>query len=566
MLVSGVLAGIAAGVAFGGDWRRLATFSLRWWPLLVVASALRLFTLFVPHADFPINVLGLVGIGVVAAINWRLAGAALIAIGTLSNVVVVLLNTGMPYDPVTVAAAQAPIPDDSLHVLLSPDTRLPFLADIVPFGLVHGVYSIGDLLIAFGGFLLPFVWVQPEVDATKHQLRSANFAFFWLAQVISRFGDPITLVALTFVTYRATQSALITAIAVGVATIPNALLGFFGGAIADALGPRRAMFWCDIARAGIVGLIPILLVFDAPLVFVFALAFLAGAGGAIFNPARGAIVPALVTRERLAAGNSLVFASDRAVEIGGALAGGALVATLGDGAFYVDALTFALSAVLLARVVVREPARRVTWSRVLRDARDGLTFVRHSAVIWANTKFSLVVQFANPVINTLTPVFLIRRFAGNDALAGAVLYAGSEAAIALGAVVGSAILPAYLARTHKGRTLLVGFAATGLVIVAIALSPSYPIALGLFAVLGFTNVLAFVPTVTILQEATPQEMTARVFGARIALTNLSWLPIILLGGVIGDAIGVDRFLALAGAVTLTAAVAASFVPAIRDVP
>src|SRR6266508_6934057 len=149
MLVSGVLAGIAAGVAFGGDWRRLATFSLRWWPLLVVASALRLWTFFFPYADFPIYVLGLIGIGVVAAINWRIAGAALIAVGTLSNVLVVLANTGMPYAPSTVVAVGAPLPDDSLHVLLTADTRLPFLSDIVPFGLVRSVYSIGDLLIAF---------------------------------------------------------------------------------------------------------------------------------------------------------------------------------------------------------------------------------------------------------------------------------------------------------------------------------------------------------------------------------------------------------------------------------
>src|SRR5512133_2081160 len=135
MLVSGVIAGIAAGLAFGGDWRRLATFSLQWWPLLVVASALRLWTSFFPYADFPIYVLGLLGIGLVAAINWRLAGAALIAIGTLSNVLVVLANTGMPYEPATVLAAGAQLPNDSLHVLLTADTRLPFLGDIVPFGL-----------------------------------------------------------------------------------------------------------------------------------------------------------------------------------------------------------------------------------------------------------------------------------------------------------------------------------------------------------------------------------------------------------------------------------------------
>jgi hypothetical protein len=88
----------------------------------------------------------------------------------------------------------------------------------------------------------------------------------------------------------------------------------------------------------------------------------------------------------------------------------------------------------------------------------------------------------------------------------------------------------------------------------------------LFAILGFTNVLFYVPTVTILQEGTPLELTARVFGARIAITNLSWLPIIFLGGVIGDAIGVDIFLAIAGLITLATAIVAAFLPIIRDVP
>src|SRR5438093_525354 len=328
MLASGVAIGIAAGIAFGGDWRRLATFSLRWWPLLVIASALRLWTFFVPSADLAVYLAGLIGIGIVSAVNWRVAGAALIAIGTFANVLVVLANAGMPYDPSTATAVGAPPPTDALHVLLNEDTRLPFLSDIIPFGLGRAVYSVGDLLIAFGGFLIPFVWLQEEADPRTHSVRSANFAFFWLAQVISRFGDPITLIALTFVTYRATQSALLTTLAVGIASIPNALFGFFGGAIADAVGPRRAMFWCDLVR-------------------------------------------------------------------------------------------------------------------------EGFLFLRRSARLWSNTVFSLVAQFANPVINTLTPAFLIRRFAGDDAVAGAVLYAGSEAAIALGAVVGSAILPRYLKRVPK---------------------------------------------------------------------------------------------------------------------
>ena len=573
MLASGVILGIAAGVAFGGDWRRLSTFTLRFWPLLVAASALRLVTFFYPNAELLVYVVGFIGIGAVALGNWRLPGSSLIALGTFMNVLVIVVNSGMPYDVPTAVSVGVRIPTDALHVVLDSSTRLPLLADIIPFaigplGFTRAVYSVGDFLLAFGGFLIPFMWLQeaPAVDAARREIRSANFAFFWLAQVISRFGDPITLVALVFVTYRATQSALWTAVAVAITIVPNALFSLFGGAIADAVGPRRAMLWCDIARVPLIAVVPLLLAMNMPLAVIFFAVFLAGISGAVFGPARGALVPALLTRDRLAAGNSLVFASDRAVEIGGALAGGVLVATIGENAFYVDALTFGLSAVLLSRVVVQEPTGRMRWSGVIANAFDGLRFLRKSTVLWANTLFSLSAQVANPIINSLTPVFLIRRFAEDDPVTGAVLYGAAEAAIAFGAVLGSTLLPRYVSGFRKGRLLIAGFAATGLVIVLIALAPTFAVAAILFGVLGITNVLFYVPTVTILQEGTPSEMTARVFGARIALTNLSWVPAIFLGGVLGDSIGVELLLALAGSLTLVTALVGAFLPVIRDVP
>jgi len=511
---------------------------------------------------------GFIGIGAVALANWRLPGSSLIAIGTFMNVLVIAVNSGMPYDVPTVIGVSARIPDDGLHVVLESGTRLPLLADIIPVGIGHAVYSVGDFLLAFGGFLIPFMWLQesPATGAARREIRSANFAFFWLAQVISRFGDPITLVALVFVTYRATQSALLTAVAVAIATLPNALFGLFGGAIADAFGPRRAMFWCDVVRVPLIGFIPMLLALNMPLVLVFFLAFLAGVFGAVFGPARGALVPALLTRDRLAAGNSLVFASDRAVEISGALAGGVLVATVGESAFYVDALTFGLSALLLSRVVVAEPTGTVRWSAIVAGAFEGFRFLRRSTVLWANTVFSLVAQLANPIINSLTPVFVVRRFAENDPVTGAVLYGAAEGAIAFGAVLGSTLLPRYVARLRKGRLLIAGFATTGMVIVLIALAPTVPVALILFGLLGITNVLFYVPNVTILQEGTPPEMIARVFGARIALVNLSWLPAIVLGGALSDRIGVDLLLVLAGLLTLCTASVGAFLPVIRDVP
>jgi len=522
----------------------------------------------VPSSPLAVYFFGLVCIAVVSARNWRLPGAALISVGTFSNVLVVLLNNGMPYDVPVATAINALPPANGLYVPLGSQTIFPFLGDIVPVGIVPSVYSVGDFLIAFGGFLIPFLWLQaaPEEVIASHDMRSTNFALFWLAQVISRFGDPITLIALTFVTYKATGSALLTALAVVIMTLPSALFSLFGGAIADAVGARRAMLWCDILRVLFIGAVPLLLSAGAPLAVAFLLIFLAGICGAIFNPARVAIVPALLTPERLAAGNSLVYGSDRAVEIGGALAAGILVATFGDGAFYADALTFALAALLLSRIAISETTRPLTLRRVVEDGIEGLRFIRRTAVVWANTVFSLAAQLALPVVHGLTPVLIVRRFADGDITTGAVLFGGAEAALAFGAVLGSALFPRYIARYPKGQLLIAGFATWGTLASLLAVAPNFTVALGLFFLMGASNVLFFVPTVTILQEATPSTVRARVFGARIAITNLSWLPLVLVSGALGDAIGVEVLFACAGLTTVTTAVIASFVPAIRDVP
>ncbi|TMG42453.1 MAG: hypothetical protein E6H91_16975, partial [Chloroflexi bacterium] len=257
MLASGVAAGIFAGIAFGGDWRRLSTFTLKLWPVLVIALALRAIGTVVPSSPLELYLVSLLGVAVVAAWNWRVPGAVLLAFGTFLNLAVAVLNSGMPYDAATVAAVAAQPPNDGLHVPVGPATRLEFLSDVIPVAPIRSVFSLGDFLVGLGGFLIPFMWLQPAAAAMRGgDLRSPNFAFFWMGQAISRFGDPITLIALTYVTYRATQSALLTALAVLTATIPNALFGFFGGAVADAIGHRRVMLWCDILRAIVLAVVP----------------------------------------------------------------------------------------------------------------------------------------------------------------------------------------------------------------------------------------------------------------------------------------------------------------------
>jgi MFS transporter, DHA3 family, macrolide efflux protein len=397
--------------------------------------------------------------------------------------------------------------------------------------------------------------------------RSSDFGIFWLAQAISRFGDPITLIALATVTYERTQSALFTALAVVIATVPTAVFGFFAGAIGDALGHRRAMFLSDVARVALIGAVPIFLGLGVPLATAYACVFMAATFGAVFNPARIAIIPQLVPPERLAAANSTVASTDRTVEILGALAAGFLVATVGAAAFYFDAATFAISAVLLAALRMRphetEPFRP---SHLYADAVEGMRFLLREPILRANTYFSLAAQLALPVGNGLTPVYLVRRFANGDAEFGAALFGVAEAALAAGAVGAGLTLPEYMTQFRKGQLLLAGFGMYGTLLILLGLAPSLLPAMVIFFLMGVANVIFVVPNITLSQEVTPPELRARVFGARIALLNLSWLPIILVSGALADRLDAGLLIGVAGAVTLgTALFAARFVPAVSEV-
>lgn len=397
--------------------------------------------------------------------------------------------------------------------------------------------------------------------------RRSDFGMFWLAQAISRFGDPITLIALATVTYQRTRSALFTALAVVIATLPTAIFGFFAGALGDALGHRRAMFVSDVARVVLIGAVPVLLGLGAPLIVAYVLVFIAAIFAAVFNPARIAIIPQLVSLDRLASANSTITATDRTVEILGALAAGFLVATVGESAFYFDAATFAISALLLAAIRVRPgETRPFRLSRLFADAAEGLRFVLRQPVLRVNTYFSLAAQLALPVVNGLTPVYLVRRFANGEPEFGAALFGVAEAALAAGAVGAGLTLPEYMTQFRKGQLIVAGFAGYGALLILLGFAPSLLPAMVIFFLMGVANVVFVVPNITISQEITPPELRARVFGARAALLNLTWLPIIVVSGALADRVDAGALIAIAGGVTLaTALFAVRFVPAVSEV-
>ncbi len=155
MLASGLVAGVLAGLAVGGDIRRLASIQLRLWPLLVAAVVLRAIAATTVARPLP-YLASFVTVVLVAAANTHLPGIPLVAIGAILNTAVIALNGGMPVDPAAALAANFSGWGDGLHVRLGVETRLAFFVDIIPVSIIRGVYSPGDLLIAAGSFWLMF--------------------------------------------------------------------------------------------------------------------------------------------------------------------------------------------------------------------------------------------------------------------------------------------------------------------------------------------------------------------------------------------------------------------------
>jgi MFS family permease len=394
-----------------------------------------------------------------------------------------------------------------------------------------------------------------------------NFGSLWFGQVISGFGDKITVIALADLTWRLTHSSFYTALAVIVATVPHAFFGFFAGPIADAVGPRRTMVLCDLARAVLVAAIPVAVLLRLPLATVYILVLAATFCAAVFNPARLALVPQLVPARQLASANSMVLVSDRTVEIVGYAAAGILVAAIGSAAFYIDAATFVISAFMLQRIFLTSEARRsqLSFASVIGEAGTGLRVIHANAVLWINLLFSLVAQVSIAVLATLAPVLFYRDFCGGVEACGAASFGASEAAIAAGVVLSGLAVPSFMGRVRKGTLVIAGFALLGTALILLGLAPNSAVAIAVFGLAGMANAIFLIPNITIYQEHTPPELRSRVFGTRLALLHLSWLPVMVLVGSLGDAVPAAVLIGLAGLVTLVTAIVGLFIPSVRDV-
>jgi MFS family permease len=401
---------------------------------------------------------------------------------------------------------------------------------------------------------------------------NGSFSALWAGQLISLFGDRLNQLALVAVVAISTGSALATGLIFFVATVPNLLLSPIAGTFVDRWDHKEVLVVSDILRGAIVLVLPIAAVTN--IILVYPLIFLVTSISVFFRPARIAVLPRIVPEGDLLSANSAMWVGETIADVVGYPLAGLFVALLGSAvplAFWVDGATYLASAALITTIVIpRAPASETDdaaagqeRSGLIAEMQAGWRFLRHEAVLLANTFQGTVGQFSLGLSIALTPSFAQGAFTSSG-FAWQAAYGFLETGLGVGNLIGGFAIGLIGARFAKGRMVIAGYAMWGALTFLFAMSGNLALAIGLQFGIGVANMVFVIPSQTLFQERTPPSLMGRVVGLRFALVFGSMTIAMLLGSVLGQIFGPGPVLAAFGIVTMIVGLAGLAFPAVRD--
>jgi MFS family permease len=397
---------------------------------------------------------------------------------------------------------------------------------------------------------------------------NSSFAALWTGQLISLFGDRLHQIAIGVIVYVMTGSALAAGAVFMVATLPNLMFGPVAGALVDRWEHKEVLIVSDILRAAVVLVIPVAV--DINVALVYPLVFLLTTISIFFRPARVAVLPRIVDEEDLLTANSALWVAETSADVVGYPLAAVFVAALGNElplAFWIDAATYVGSAVLLTAMVVTPRQRRdeaATERNMIRELKEGWRFLRGEPTLLANTIQATVGQLAIGATIALGVVYAERVLDGSWGFDFSAIYGFLETGIGIGNLLGGFVIGLVGTRFAKGRMIGFGYVAMGVCVFLLAFAQDLALAVGLMFGVGVSNMVFVIPSQTLFQELTPNELMGRVVSFRFALVGGAMTIAMGLAGVLAEIVPVGMVFGMFGLATVAAGVAGLLTPAIRD--
>ena len=384
----------------------------------------------------------------------------------------------------------------------------------------------------------------PAVDGARAPLRAVL-----AAEGLSTTGTAMTGIALPWFVLETTGSATRAGVVAAAGWAPMALLSIPAGTLASRLGARRTMVACDLARAPLVAAIPVLHALDALRFGVLvALAFAIGAFVAPHLASQRTLLPELLGLRHAAvlrANAALQLAARLPIVLGPALAGVLIAAFGAREVLLVDAVTFLLSAALLARFLPasagapRAGDGHGMWAGVRYLSRDP---VLRPAVVAATG-----IELAAQALFLALPILAFVEYGRRPGIAGLLV-----AAWGVGALLGSAAVFRLADRDPLGLIRRAAVAqALPLWILALDVPPG--VAAAALLASGLANPVVTAPFTTLATVGVPEALRARVLLAFLTASTAAGGLGLALTGPLAEALGVRAVLLGVAAVATLAA-------------
>lgn len=377
--------------------------------------------------------------------------------------------------------------------------------------------------------------------------RQSRFRRLWVAQTVSRWGDVFWTVAVALLVLRLTGSGVGVAGVVVAEILPVVLLGPLAGVVVDHVSPRRVMVAADLWRAALAAVLPFV---DGNVAAVYAVAFGLSAGSAFFGPAAASLLPALVDEDQLVAANSGLWSAAVLSQIALAPVAGAVVHSAGYGpAFAIDAVTFVVSALVLARLPAGPSAAGTAagdraW---FRRAREGATLILADRLLRVLAGAQLLAALSAGATSALL-VVLAREHLGATAREFGLLMAAIGAGAALGPLLLSRLNP----DPRRPAPVFATFFLRGAVDLVLAAFRSLPLAAVALVGYGVGTSTGMVTYNSFLQVWVPEGARGRVFAGFDVLWQAGRLASVVAGGLVADAAGIRAVYWFGGALLVVA--------------
>lgn len=360
--------------------------------------------------------------------------------------------------------------------------------------------------------------------------RAPSFRYLFFATLESGLGTWFAVIALTIDIFDRTGSGTWVSALLIASFVPSVGVGLLLGPLLDRLSRQRLLIAADLVRAGVFCALPFT---DSPRAIV-ALAAVAGLATGFFTPAVYAGLPNLVDDADLTGANSLFRSMDYLASAIGPLAGGVLVAAVGPHpAYWVNAFSFAISAVLITRIPQRllqseRAESRGHWG----DLADGFAHVARSRPLLTVLVAWSIAVIGNAGVN-VAEVVLAKETFNSGTFGFGLLSTGSGIGLVAGALTAGGLLEKRPISSVYG--LAIALMAFG--IGAAALSPNVWVASVCVIVSGFGNGVAVVCNALFVQRGAPDFLRGRAFTV-IMSTNFAVLGLAMVAaGPLTDAFG-----------------------------